>query len=245
MKSIMALALSFAFALAVVAFGLVLAGHHESKSKQPGNIFERDFSGVIIRCKTYDNPFDLNWKHANSSAGLNKLQDMQINGWQAPNGEHPDLFGVFMMYQQFSRQQGRPPKDGAELYLFLLAMEKRASTGLETVRVTKLPGGTFELVNPQTGRFYGAFDGLTPEPGGLEFHRITDADDALRAFAGRPGGEGFTKMDIGYELIVRGSDGRTRLDTACVKQSLSGPPGGPIVPGQVLHRGQPTQKPED
>ena len=164
----------------------------------------------------------LNWNLAYSGNGFDFLtheQKLQLGGWVTPSGKKVDLTKWYAYVQQYEAANGILPSNGQEVIDWILGKySDDQRPDLAKLSFEELPIWYYAMVNPQTGELYQSFNGSTPEPGGIKIHELTDKQDALRAFNGRPGADAWDRPGYigGYEFIVSSEDPQKVLDTAVV-----------------------------
>jgi hypothetical protein len=226
-------------------------GNKSADADFGSSAIKRDYTGVIAASKPVaestgplsgNHHVTLNWKRTQHEASLAQLtegQKRQLIGWEAPNGEQSNLFLTLMNYLLYSEENGIAPRNGEELLSWNLQRTVHDKVlNLDQLGAEAMPIGFYQAFNPQTGKLYESFDGSVPEPGGVRFHKLVDAADAKRAFAGRPGWERFEIAGIGYEIVVMDATGSSVLDSAVVLQTNVPPPGSSSGSQHVIHRGQ-------
>ena len=216
--------------LALVLSSCNASSHQrEGAALRSASLEELDLTSVIDGSKilwtgqdqSHTGPF-MNWKIPHQPTAfdsLPKAQKMQLGGWVTPGKAQIEMLATFMDYREYERARGFAPKSAAEIVDRILSNNPKVTyQGLLESKPDTLPGWFYELTNPVTGRLYASFDGSIPEPGGIIIHRLSDAADATRAYAGRPGAElfGQPRFTLGYEVILHDIDPAKVLDTAVV-----------------------------
>lgn len=219
--------------LIVVSLLFVSACNNSSKANvtanQPVSVEMKDLSSIIAKAPVlwtsfYQDPEGppMNWRlplQPSEFDSLTKAQKMQIGGWIAPGDARIEMLATFSTYREYERDQGHAPSSGADIVDWILSNNPNITYHDLLVSASdSLPGWFYELTNPVTGKLYASFDGTVPEPGGIKIRKLTDANDAQRAFAGRPGSDLYGKppYTLGYEVILFDTNPTKVLDTAVV-----------------------------